>query len=64
MEKEQINAFIPNNILTKSGVVYNIPGEVQIEELLANSCTYLTLCDNSMSGLADLVKKTGKETNG
>ena len=29
----QINAFIPSNILTKSGVVYNIPSEVKIEEL-------------------------------
>ena len=31
--KEQLNAFIPSNILTKSGVVYNIPSEVKIEEL-------------------------------
>ena len=31
--KQQINAFIPSNIHTKSGVVYNIPSEVKIEEL-------------------------------
>ena len=31
--KQQINAFIPSNIFTKSGVVYNIPSEVKIEEI-------------------------------
>ena len=31
--KQQINAFRPSNILTKSGVVHNIPSEVKIEEL-------------------------------
>ena len=31
--KVQINVFIQSNILTKSGVVYNIPSEVKIEEI-------------------------------